>query len=156
MTIRDLPARRTNKSSQNGVWEAKFSDIALTPTTKYNGSRRIYRLTKSFVFVLTYNGGHERIDIPVGYETDFATLPLPLQLVLGNRDDYLEESIIHDWLCDNRQPRFFTNAKMRQVMFVLNRPRWKRWAIFYGLMIFGYGSLVMNLFAKGKDIESKR
>lgn len=134
--------------SINGVWEAEFTDVILRPTEKRNGSRRVYELMSAFVFTLRYPGGTETIKIPPGYETDFATLPLPLQLVLGNRDDYLEESIIHDWLCDNKQPRFFTNAKMRQVMFVLKRPRWKRMAIFYGLMVFGYGSYLMSIFSR--------
>lgn len=138
------------KTTRNGVWEASFSEIILEPTNRYNGSRRIYKLVEPFTFVLIFPGGQESITVPAGYWTDFATLPLPLQLVLGNRDDYLEESIIHDWLCDKRQPRFFTNAKMRQVMFVLNRPRWKRWAIFYGLMVFGYGSWIMELFTRNK------
>jgi hypothetical protein len=140
--------KRASRRTANGVWEADFSDIVIRPTLKRNGSRRVYALVKSFSFKLTFPGGVESINIPAGYETDFATLPLPLQLVLGNRDDYLEESIIHDWLCDNNQPRFFTNAKMRQVMFVLKRPRWKRWAIFYGLMIFGYGSWLMSVFTR--------
>lgn len=143
----------SNKTSEwqfceNGVWDASFSGIILTPTNKYNGRRRVYKLKQEFVFTLRYQGGVEKLRIPKDYETDLATLPVALQLILGNRDDYLEESIIHDWLCDNNQPRFFTNAKMRQVMYVLGRPRWKRWCIFYGLMIFGYKSLVMEFFSR--------
>jgi hypothetical protein len=133
---------------ENGVWYAEFSDIILEPTNRYNGDRRMYRLRQEFTFDLTYKGGWESITIPEGYETDLATLPRVLTFFLGRRDDYLEESIIHDWLCDHGQPRFFTNAKMRQVMYVIGRPRWKRWCIFYGLMAFGYGSLVMSFFSR--------
>lgn len=142
----------SNKTSEwqfceNGVWDAAFSGIILEPTDKYNGRRRIYRLQQAFKFSLSFKGGSESINIPAGYETDLASLPVILQVILGNRDDcgILESSLIHDWLCDNNQPRFFTNAKMRQVQYVLGVPRWKRWAFFYGLMAFGYKSVIYEM-----------
>lgn len=120
-----------------GVFELHITTPQLEPTDRYNGSRRIYRLTERFCIRITYPGGSFNVTIPKGFETDFASFPLILQLILGNRDDYLEESILHDWLYREGIPVFFSNAAMRIVMTQLRRPAWKRWCVFYGLMFLG-------------------
>jgi len=121
-----------------GTFVLTMTTPQLEPTDKRIGSRRVYRLTYSFFCTITYPGGHWRIKIPKGFETDFASFPLILQLLLGNRDEYLEESLIHDWLYREGIPPFYANAIMRVVMERLGRAWWKRWLVFYGLMAFGY------------------
>lgn len=136
---------KSNGFVENGVCDAKFSPLVLKPTNDYNGRRRIYELDQDFTYLLTFPGGSDQVTVPAGYKTDLATLPVVLQVILGNRDDYAEEAIIHDWLCDHKMPRFYTNARMRSLMYVLGRPYWKQRAVFYGLMLFGYGSWIMEI-----------
>lgn len=121
-----------------GVFELYITTPQLEPTDRWNGSRRIYRLTQSFSVCIVYLGGALELVVPRGFETDLASFPMLLQLVLGNRDDYLEESILHDWLYREGIPVFFANAMMRVVMTQLRRKAWKRWCVFYGLMFLGY------------------
>jgi hypothetical protein len=132
----------------NGTWTATMTDIVLTPTDRMVRGRRVYRLLKTFVFHLSFAGGDDFIEIPQGYEFDFASMPKFLQLILGNRDNVgtLEASLIHDWLCDNKQPGFYTNAKLRSVMFILGVPLWKRMAFYIGLQAFGYGSSINYIY----------
>lgn len=138
--------KRANGFTRNGSYHARFSTLLLEPTKKYNGRRRVYRLREPFNVDIFHACGDERIEIPKGYETDLASIPLLCQVFLGGRDDYTEEAIVHDFLCDKEMPRFFTNAKMRVLMSLLGRPKWKTLCVYYGLMIFGYGSPIFNLF----------
>lgn len=133
---------------KNEKFSFRTSRLVIEPTSKHNGRRRVYRLVKRFACDIYYRGGTDLVRVPEGYETDFATLPLICQLVLGNRDDYAEESVIHDWLCSNDLPRFYSNAKMRIIMTALGRPKWKILAVYYGLMIFGYKSFAMETFKR--------
>lgn len=120
----------------------------LIPTDDYNGRRRIYELAEMMVYEVSYGKLNiestyqcfDTIIVPKGFRTDFATIPIILQLFLGNRDSYMEESIFHDAMCEYDVPRWVANSKMRAIMLALGRPWWKRFAIFWGLMIFGYKS----------------
>ena len=110
----------------------------VSPTDKWIGRRRVYRLNRTFRLRIECAGVNWKIDVPEGFETDLASFPVVLQLLLGNRDDYLEESVVHDWLYKEGIPTFFANATMRVIMECLKRPWWKRWLVFYGLMFLGY------------------
>lgn len=121
-----------------GVFELHLTTPQLEPLDKWIGSRRVYRLLERFAVRISYPGGHMNVIVPKGFETDLASFPLPLQILMGNRDDYLEESILHDWLYREGIPVFFANSMMRVVMTQLRRKAWKRWCVFYGLMFLGY------------------
>lgn len=133
---------------RNKNFHGEISIPDLSATDEYNGRRRIYVLNEPFMFCLWFPGGKFEITVPSGYKTDLATLPIWTQIILGNRDSYAEESILHDHFCTSDMPRFFANSTMRSVMQLLHRPKWKRVAIFWGLTLFGYKSLTMSLFEK--------
>jgi hypothetical protein len=122
----------------SGIFTLELTVPQLEPTDKWNGSRRVHRLTRNFHINIQFPGGILSMLIPRGFESDMASFPMLLQLILGNRDDYLEESLIHDWLYREGIPVFFANAMMRVVMTQLRRKAWKRWVVFYGLMFLGY------------------
>lgn len=128
------------------------SEVNLVPTHKYNGRRRIYRLDKDFWIVFTYTCGRQEFCVKAGEETDFATIPIFLQIVLGNRDavGILEASIIHDLLCRLELPRSITMAYMWVAMVSYKVPSWKRYGFLFGLMLFGYNSWPSNIFKKIK------
>lgn len=142
--------KRSGGPKCNDKFHAHFSTLLLEPTKKRNGRRRVWRLREPFEAIIHYPGGEMVITIPAGYETDLASIPLVAQVFLGGRDEYAEEAVVHDWLCDHSMPRFFTNAQMRILMEVLNRPHWKILSVFYALMFFGYGSPIFNLFTRRK------
>lgn len=133
---------------ENGSYHGHFSTLLLEPTKKKNGRRRVWRLRDDFDAEIHFVGGLLEIHIPAGFETDLASIPLGAQLFLGGRDDFAEEAVIHDWLCVHQQPRFFTNAVMRIVMKLMERPHWKILSVYYALMFFGYGSPIFNYFTR--------
>lgn len=131
---------------KNGL-KISMSDLVCEPTVETDGRRRCWQLVKPFTYMVESPGLVYVISVPETFVTDFATLPLFCQLVLGNRDDWVEAAVLHDWLCETNVPRFIANACMRSTLFVLGCPRWKRVLFFYGLMIFGYKSGLSNIFS---------
>jgi hypothetical protein len=126
-------------------WRKNGLAISMTPlkTTAqslFQGRRRCWKLDLDFSMIIASHGMEQRVTVPKGYDTDYATIPIICQLVLGNRDDWAEAAVLHDWLCTTHVPRFICNAWMRSALFCLGAPRWKQLAFFYGLMLFGYGS----------------
>ena len=84
---------------------------------------------------ITSKGLDISIEVPVGFKTDFATLPIVTQLVLGNRDQYVHAAIMHDWLCETHVPRFIANSLMRSLLLVVGCPYWKRLLFFKRLAL---------------------
>lgn len=138
--------KRTGGHRSNGSYHGHFSKLLLRPTSKKNGRRRIWVLERDFHVEVCFAGGSLVITVPHGFETDLASIPMVAQLFLGGRDDYAEEAVVHDFLCVEKMPRFFTNSTMRVLMKLLDRPHWKILCVFYALMVFGYGSPIFNFF----------
>jgi hypothetical protein len=140
MTIKNPWTPRGGKRWKKNGLKIEVSPLATLPTDMWVGRRRQHRLIWDFMVKIESKGMVMKIAVPKGYHTDYATLPLFCQLVLGNRDDYSEAAVAHDWLCTTHVPAFIANQFMRSLMFAYDAPWWKRVAFFYGLMIFGYGS----------------
>lgn len=131
----------------NGL-EIQLTPLHVIPTIHKNGRRRIWMLSKSFRLIIRGEGICETLNVPAGFETDFATLPVFTQILLGNRDDYAEVAVFHDWLCANHAPRVFANAHMRFLMLAMGYPWWKTFLVWVGLQVFGYRSPVSNLWGR--------
>lgn len=137
-----------NWYKQNGVYNASFTPLVLSPLNEYNGRRRMYQLDLDFVFEMRYENGVDHVSVPRGFKTDLATIPLLCQVILGGRDDFAEEAVIHDWLCVHKMPGWYANSKMRSLMYILGRPLWKQRLVFWALQIFGYGSMFDRVWCK--------
>lgn len=138
------------------VWQhngltVKMSLLHMEPTNVYSGRRRVWRLLKPFKLDIesTKPDGvmHQCYRLPAGFTSDFASMPLASQLLLGGRDDFLLSSLVHDAMCNEKLEQFIANGVMRILMQVEGVALWRRWLIYQTLMIFGYGSLPMRLFS---------
>lgn len=132
-----------------------MSPFEAAPTAKFRGRRRVWRLTKPLDVLITGKNWSQDIHVPLGYETDFGTVPIFLQMILGNRDTYAEVFTVHDMLCDDNAPGFIANSLLRTMLLLLRAPYWKRLAFYFGLQLFGYQSPASKLFAKSKSLFTK-
>lgn len=74
----------------------------LTPlNTNYIDGRK-WEVRQPFEFCLGAPDGPERIIIPVGFITDFASIPRLLWPVLPPTGRYGKAAVIHDWLYQKR------------------------------------------------------
>ena len=134
------PRRHWN---QNGL-SINMTPLKTTAMNVFQGRRRCWKLDCDFTMIIASKGMEQRVTVPKGFHTDYATIPIACQLILGNRDDWAEIAVIHDFLCVTHVPRFICNAWMRAGLFCLGCPYWKRLLFFYGLMLLGYGSPIGN------------
>ena len=139
---------------RNGL-TVKMTPLKTEAVDLWNGRRRCHRLLEDFCLIIVSHGLEQRVQVPKGFDTDFATIPVFCQMVLGNSDTYAEAATLHDWLCTTHVPRFICNAWMRSALFCLGAPMWKQRAFYWGLMLFGYDSPLANAINKLRRKNTK-
>jgi hypothetical protein len=82
----------------------------------------------------------QRILVPAGFHTDFASVPrLPVVFLLCG-DTSKEAAVVHDWLYTSKiTTRRMSDAILREAGKVSGVPMWRRWMIWAGVRVFGGG-----------------
>ena len=108
-------------------------------TAAIRGGRRTYVLARP-MRVRLRNGIRLEVEIPAGFETDFASVPRLLWPLFPPDGPWLEASIVHDYCY--RQPvpfsRFFADALFRELMARYGVPRWRRVLFYYAVRLCGW------------------
>ncbi len=107
-------------------------------------------LNPNFGYAIGHKQSGERVDVPRGFCTDFASVPAWLRGILPKWDTYGNASVIHDWLYWDQGKsvdptgRSFDLSNRRdcdrimlEAMEVLEVPRLRRFAIHGALYLFG-------------------
>ncbi len=79
------------------------------------------------------------LTVPVGFYTDFASVPRIgiIYAMLG--DTAHEPAVVHDWLYYlGLVPRELADQVLLEAMGVINVPAWRRWPIYWGVRIGGW------------------
>jgi Protein of unknown function (DUF1353) len=117
---------------------------------------RIYYLNKPIAWFP--NPGQERlrrVDVPVGFITDFASIPAPFWPLLPPDGEYTYPAIVHDYLYwDQGRPRDEADEILKLGMEDLHVSRWKIEAIYGAVRVFGGGPWDEN--ARLKNQGEKR
>lgn len=92
-----------------------------------------------FGYEVGEEGSGDVINVPIGFHTDFASIPRILWAFLPRWGKYGNAAVIHDYLYWVQSPR---NRKESDDIFlagmkVLEVPNWKRKLIFYAVRWFG-------------------
>src|SRR5438046_8797712 len=53
---------------------------------------------RDFGYEVGAEGSGDRVDVAIGFQTDFATVPRPLWIVLPKWGRYGNAAVLHDWL----------------------------------------------------------
>lgn len=79
------------------------------------------------------------IEVPVGFHTDFASVPRVLPLIynlLGNVAH--EPAVIHDWLYySGTVTKAVADRVLLEAMGVVGIPAWRRYPIYWGVVLGG-------------------
>lgn len=103
-----------------------------------DGRRPIWRLIEPLVYVSAV--ARQEITVPVGFETDFASVPrLPLVYLLAGNTAH-EAAVLHDYLY--RHPphgldRRTVDDVFYEAMTVTGEPRWRRVLMWLAVRTFG-------------------
>ncbi len=78
------------------------------------------------------------IAVPVGFKTDFASVPrLPLvYLAFGGIGD--KAAVVHDYLYHSAFERALADAILKEALLVCKIPTWKAWMMWGGVRLFGW------------------
>lgn len=76
--------------------------------------------------------------VPVGFQTDLASVPrLPIVFLLTG-DTSREAAVVHDYLYSTHLvPRNVADAVLREASAVTQVPSWRRWLMWAGVRVFG-------------------
>lgn len=102
-----------------------------------NGGRAVWRLERRLVFVSRVYG---RINVPPGFETDFASVPrLPFAYWLTG-DTAHKSAVVHDFLCRHDFKDCYITWKtaaevFREAMKVEGVPLWRRTLMYWGVCL---------------------
>ena len=80
-----------------------------------------------------------RIDVEIGFHTDFASIPRPLWMFLPRWGKYGNAAVIHDYLYwEQTRPRKESDDILMEGMVVLNVGAIKRHLIYFAVRIGGW------------------
>jgi hypothetical protein len=114
---------------------SRFTDILLVSPL---ADGRTWVIMREFGYDVGAEGSADRIAVPVGFQTDFASIPRPFWIVLPKWGQYGNASIIHDWLYwDQRRPRAVADAVFLEGMEVLGVNAPVRYTIYAAVRFFG-------------------
>lgn len=106
------------------------------------GGRVTARLLTGFGYDVGSEGSGERIEVPAGFVTDFASVPHGLWNLEPPLGDAGKAAVVHDWLyftrgLGGRYTRAQADGIFRQALRVLRVPLWKRSVLWAAVRLGG-------------------
>ena len=83
---------------------SRFTDILLVSPL---ADGKTWVIMRNFAYEVGTEGSGDVIDVTIGFQTDFATIPRPFWVILPKWGRYGNASVIHDWL-------YWTQARPRR------------------------------------------
>lgn len=97
-----------------------------------------WRTARSFVYCVGGEESNDGIYVPVGFETDFASVPRGLWNLCPPDGPYSQAAVLHDYLYQKHlRPRDECDAIFLEAMGVLGVPDWKRYIMYFCVRLFG-------------------
>lgn len=107
---------------------SRFTEVLLVSPL---ADGRTWVTRKEFGYDVGEEGSGDSIDVPIGFMTDFASIPRPLWAILPRWGKYGNAAVIHDYCYwDQSRSRLESDRIFREAMEVLEVPRWKIRAIY--------------------------
>ncbi|NQT31662.1 MAG: DUF1353 domain-containing protein [Deltaproteobacteria bacterium] len=112
---------------------SKFTEV-LVVSPLADGKTWVTR--KEFGYDIGEEGSGNTIDVPIGFMTDFASIPRPLWVILPRWGKYGNAAVIHDYCYwEQSRSRLEADRIFREAMEVLQVPRWKVRAMYYSVRL---------------------
>ena len=95
-------------------------------------------LDRPLVVIYLCNGKVERAIVPIGFETDFGTVPKMFGWLVNPKGKGAAAYVLHDWLCfavmtDNRKK---VDKIMQEALINLGVAHWEAWIAYSAVRIF--------------------
>ncbi len=121
---------------------SRFTNI-LTVSPFADG--KTWYLCDDFGYEIGAEGSGKVIDVPAGFATDFASIPVLFCALLPKWQKYGNAAVIHDFLYyEQTTARKYADDILWEAMGVLNVPRWKKVVIYLGVRWGGWWAWFQN------------
>jgi hypothetical protein len=104
-------------------------------------------LMKEFDFSVSFSDGVQTIAVQAGFQTDFASIPRPLWVLLPKWGKYGNAAVVHDWLYWV-QPTGVSRSRADQALLLgmrgLQVTAWQQVLIYSGVRAFGWLAWARN------------
>lgn len=102
-------------------------------------------LMREFGYGVGIERSTDQIILPVGFETDFASIPRLFWAILPKWGKYGNAAVIHDWLYwEQQRPRAAADAVLLEGMVVLGVSTLVRYIIYSAVRLFGWAAWYRN------------
>ena len=114
---------------------SRFTDVLLVSPLA-DGSTWV--IMRDFGYDVGAEASGDHIDVAVGFQTDFATIPRPFWIILPKWGRYGNATVIHDWLYWTQvRPRPQADAIFLQAMGVLGVSGVVKYTLYGAVRLFG-------------------
>lgn len=115
----------------------------LTVTKLKNGR---WKVSRGFRYYVGKEGGSDFVDVPKGFDTDFASVPQIFWNILPPDGQYTQAAVLHDFLygVQGNAPEGKHRSRQEcdnifyEAMGILGVPQWKRSVMWIALKFFGF------------------
>jgi hypothetical protein len=117
---------------------------------------RTWVIRSDFGYDIGEEGSGMTIHVPIGFKTDFASVPRLLWAFIPRWGKYGNAAVIHDILYwDQKYPRKEADTIFLEAMTVLNVSKLLRHVIYYAVRLFGWYAWIQNKKKKQFDQDAK-
>ena len=100
---------------------------------------RHWRLVFGFGYDVGYEGSSDRVSIPAGFVTDFASSPPPIWWLIPPWGKYGKAAVVHDYLYQTKtRTRKQTDDIFREAMIVLSVNPVRVFLMYWAVRLFGW------------------
>lgn len=95
-------------------------------------------ILSDFGYEVGSEGSGDVVNVPIGFPTDFASIPRPLWIIFPRWGKYGNAAVIHDWLYwDQARSRQEADSILLEAMGVLEVSPWQKYPIYWAVKVFG-------------------
>lgn len=106
---------------------------------------RTWIIERDFGYVTRAGGGVDRIEVPLEFLTDFASVPRLFWFVFPQWGKYGNAAVVHDYLYWSQlRPRVEADRIFHEAMSVLEVPGWQRFILYWSVRLFGWSAWRSN------------
>ena len=99
----------------------------------------LWETASEFEYHVGVEGSENKIKVPVGFTTDFASIPRLFWIIYPPDGQYTQAAVLHDYLYNIQdRPRATADAIFLEAMQVLGVPFLRRKIIYRAVRLFGW------------------
>ena len=99
----------------------------------------LWMTERAFSYDVGWEGNDEKVTVPVGFRTDFATVPWGLWNVFPPDGEYSQAAVLHDYLYYVQvYTRYKSDLIFYEAMGVLGVPGWRRSMMYMAVRMCGW------------------